>query len=44
VAELGERVAESGKASVRGDALSAVELGRGAERAALRLVAINESG
>ncbi len=42
VASLGQQLAEQGKPSVRGDALSAVELARGAERAAARLVAINE--
>jgi formiminotetrahydrofolate cyclodeaminase len=42
-AELGARLAETGKASVAGDALAAVELGRGAEAAARRLVAINQA-
>lgn len=44
VAELGLRIAESGKPSVRGDALAAVDLARGAEQAAARLVAINRAG
>jgi formiminotetrahydrofolate cyclodeaminase len=41
VAELGLRLAESGKQSVRGDALAAADLAQGAERAAGRLVALN---
>jgi formiminotetrahydrofolate cyclodeaminase len=42
VAALAARLVESGKASVRGDALAAGELARGAARAARHLVAINQ--
>jgi formiminotetrahydrofolate cyclodeaminase len=43
VGALGARLAETGKPSVAGDALAAVELGRGAEAAARRLVALNQA-
>jgi formiminotetrahydrofolate cyclodeaminase len=44
VGELGLRLADGGKPSVRGDALAAVDLARGAEQAARRLVEINRAG
>jgi formiminotetrahydrofolate cyclodeaminase len=42
VAALGDRLARSGKPTVRGDALAATDLARGAGRAARRLVEINQ--
>jgi formiminotetrahydrofolate cyclodeaminase len=43
VAALGDRLVETGKSSVRGDALAAAELARGAAAAARHLVAINQA-
>jgi formiminotetrahydrofolate cyclodeaminase len=43
VGELGLQLAETGKPSVRGDALAAADLAQGAIRAAERLVTINQA-